>query len=216
MPARKRLKAQEQQPRSAKKSPPPDLVVPHGHMAVHLRTALRLLKEAERSGGATKLIDGLAAFGGKHPDAYVTVPAILAIFTSCAPTSGAPSAAFVAADMAVLAGAVFMSFTYTRTDGVGCAVKDITEVTITDTTTGAGAQKLSQGAVAQIENVKVPAMNPPQDRWSGKQTAVGATGGAISVGDVVTISVTFAVKNTKWCHTCTPDPVVISTNVTVK
>lgn len=216
MPSRKNRRVPESKPRSPGNSPPPDLVVPQGQMAVHLRTALRLLKEAERSGGSARLIDALAAFGNKHPDAFVTVPAILAAVTLCQSTAGTPSAAFVAADIAVLAGSVVISFTYTRTNGVGCTVNDISEVSITDTTTGSGAQKMSLGAVSQLENVNVLGTNPPQERWTGKQTAVGASGGAISVGDVVTIEVTFPVHNTKWCHTCTPSPVVISTSVTVK
>jgi len=212
----RRTHAAEAHPKSPVKSPPSDLTVPDGHMAVHMRTALRLLKEAERAGGAAKLIGSLAEFGARYPDAYVTVPAILAAITLCPATTGTPSAAFVSADIAVVAGAVVISFTYTRTDGVGCTVKDISEVSITNTTTGTGAQKMSLGAVAQFENLKIPATNPPQERWTGKQTTVGATGGAISVGDAVSISVTFPIHNTKYCHTCTPDPVVITTSVTVK
>ena len=95
-------------------------------------------------------------------------------------------------------------------------MKEITDVSITNTTVGGGPQKMSRDAVAQTEDIKVPATTPPQNRWSGKQTALGASGGTISVGDVVTITVTFRVKTTMYCHTCTPDPVTISTNVTVK
>jgi len=216
MPTRKRSDRPKVPSNPPDDSLPADLIVSPGHIAVHLRTALRLLKQAERAGGAGKLIDGLADFGDEHPDSYVLLPASLASITGCEDTSGTPAAAFLKADMALLAGAILFSFTYTRTDGLGCVVQDISEVSIQDKTTGSGAQSMSQGAVAQLENINVPLTNPPEQRWSGKQTTVGATGGAINAGDVVQITVTFPVKTTKRCHKCTPNPVTISTSVTVK
>ena len=216
MPTRKRSERPKLPANSPDNSLPADLVVSPGHMAVHLRTALRLLKQAERAAGAGKLIDELAAFGDNHPDSYVLLPTTLATLTGCEDTTGTPAAAFVKADIAVLAGAVFISFTYTRTDGDGCVVQDISDLSITDTTTGTGAQRMSQAAVAQLENIAIPLTKPPEQRWSGKQTTIGATGGAINVGDTVLITATFPVKTTKRCHKCTPNPVTISTTVTVK
>jgi hypothetical protein len=200
---------------ASKKPAPSTIDLPTHHMVVDFRTASYLLAKAMRSGDSAKLLDGLVAFGREHPNLYVTVPSGLAVaFLGCTATSGTCSASIAQADIAILAGAPYISFTYTRTDGVGCECRDIDDVTIT--TASGSTLKLSRGTLAELERINIPATTPAAKRWSGKVSGAGATGATISAGDAITITASFKCHATKYCHTCTPDPTTATAMVTVK
>ncbi|MBV8082328.1 MAG: hypothetical protein JOY86_05025 [Candidatus Eremiobacteraeota bacterium] len=134
------------------------------------------------------------------------IPAqVLLAFASCASTTGT-AAASITPDVSVMAGRVVVAFTYTDASTAGCQLNGIKSIDFVD---DSGTKHAN---LEELQHTPIGAAGATGSYFGKTKSGVPAA----AVGTSVTVNVTFNVKETLWCHTCTPSPVTASAKATVK
>ena len=188
----------------------PDWSDPSQFVTLDLRTALMMMAKEKRSRGLEATIAQLSRISKQSPELPIRVPvAVLLAFLSCTSATGT-SAATIAPDVAVMAGRIVIAFTYTDASTKGCGIGAITNVNLVDATTGTTTQF---NALEQLQHTPIGAAGATGS-WFGKTKA--GVPPTLASGATGTLNVTFTSTETERCMTCTPSPVVVSANFTVK